>query len=171
MSGVNALFKSRDLNVYLRGKTFTVAASPALLQSGWVGGSGLQWADGVFWTASQSDGERGAGIALWGSSESSDAWTSLAGSALAYGQIVVGSGSWVVSTRSFEQYTWASRQAGPLVPLVYTAQARLRWSLRGLLTVEDEWDLSGDPRGPNPHIVGQVIQRLPSDFLTAALSL
>lgn len=171
MTAVNALYKSRDLNVYLKGKTTTVAIQPALQQAGWTGGSGLQWADGPSLTVGQSDGVRGAGLALWGSNESSDAWTSLSGSAIAYGFVVVGSGSWIVSTKSFELYTWDSRQAGPLVPLVYTARARLRWSLRGLLTIEDEWDESGDPRGPNPNIVGQVIQRLPTDFLTVSLSL
>ena len=66
--------------------------------------------------------------------------------------------SWLISTTSFEQYTWASRQVGPLVEITYAAQDKLYWSLRGLFTSEDEWTLSGDPRAPNTDFTGYVVQ-------------
>ncbi len=67
-----------------------------------------------------------------------------------------------MSTTTYERYTWASRQVGPLVPLVYTT-GRLRFSLRGYWTIEDEWTLSGDPRGANDYLIGNIVQP-PSSF-------
>jgi hypothetical protein len=67
-------------------------------------------------------------------------------------------GGWVIITVAFEKYTWASRQMGPLVPLVYAESDRLVFSNRGWWTKEDEWTLSGDPRAPNDYYIGYVVQ-------------
>jgi hypothetical protein len=61
-------------------------------------------------------------------------------------------------TTSFETYTWASRQAGPLVAITYAESDRLVFSNRGYWTSEDEWTLSGDPRAPNSYYIGFVAQ-------------
>jgi hypothetical protein len=41
---------------------------------------------------------------------------------------------------------------------VYTEGVRLRFSLRGYWTTEDEWSASGDPRAPNNFYVGSITQ-------------
>ena len=70
-----------------------------------------------------------------------------------------GAGGWHISTRSYERYTYASRTGGgPLVPISYNASDRLVFSLRGYWTKEDEWTLSGDPRGSNSYYIGFVTQ-------------
>jgi hypothetical protein len=55
-------------------------------------------------------------------------------------------------------YTLQSRLVPPLVPNVYTVGQRLRFSLRGLWTPQDEWTISGDPRAPNHFLVGSIVQ-------------
>jgi hypothetical protein len=71
---------------------------------------------------------------------------------------VQGAGGWHIQTIAFEKYTWASRQAGPLVPITYNASDKLLFSLRGYWTKEDEWTLSGDPRAPNNYYIAFVTQ-------------
>jgi hypothetical protein len=104
-----------------------------------------------------SDGIYG-GFILWGSNESSDQFTSMTGAQPIYGYGTFCSGGWIIATRTFEQYTYASRQAGPLVPLVYTVGQRVLFSRRGYFTNEDEWTPSGDPRAPNEYFIGNVVQ-------------
>jgi hypothetical protein len=69
-------------------------------------------------------------------------------------------GGALISTSSYEVYTYASRIIGPpfLVPIVYAPNDKLLFSLRGYFSKEDEWVLSGDPRAPNTNIVGAVVQ-------------
>lgn len=92
-----------------------------------------------------------------------------------YAFATMGAGSWLISTGTYEKYTYASRTGpGPLVPLVYDASDRLLFLLNGLFTKEDEWTLSGDPRAPNTFYVGYVSQiALPTwdDYLTIQTSL
>lgn len=158
------LLRTRDTVIMTKGAAYAVKAAPALIQAGWPGGQGLAWVDGNEFTVSFADGGRSAGFALWGSNEDSDQCISMVGVQPAYGYIVMGSGSWIISTRSYEVYTYASRMAPPLVPINYLPGQKLFWSLRGLWTIEDEWTLSGDPRAPNEDPVGFVAQ-VPS-FLT-----
>ena len=99
-----------------------------------------------------------AGFLLWGSDESSDQFTAMTRNQPAYQFTTIGAGGWVIMTTSFEQYTYASRQSGPLVPIVYTASDRLVFSNRGFWTNQDEMTLSGDPRAPNNYYIGFVIQ-------------
>jgi len=150
--------RDRDCYVLNKGDTFPVLISAAMASGGWQGGQGVRWIDSPKdeFAVTYSDGTFG-GFFFWGSNEPSDQFTSITGQQPVYGYGVVGMGSWVVSTRTFEQYTYASRQAGPLVPISYSPQDRLRFSLRGYWTKEDEWTLSGDPRAPNGNFCGIVV--------------
>lgn len=155
------IFRTRDVVVFVKGAAYTIKADDSLISSGWPGGQGLMWAtnpNGSEFMVTFADGGRGAGFAVWGSDENSDQFTSMVEDQPAVGYLVMGSGSWIISTTSFEVYTYASRIAGPLVPITYQAGLKLYWSLRGLWTIEDEWTASGDPRAPNVDPVGYVVQ-------------
>lgn len=166
------LERTRDVVILAPGLRTTLAVTPAVAQVGWAGGTGFMWFDSPDdeLLVTIADGERGAGFALWGSNEDSDVLTSMTGQQSLYQYVVVGSGSFLISTRTFERYTWASRNAGPLVDLTYTPGEFLYWSLRGWLTNEDEWTASGDPRAPNTYAVANVVQApsaVTKDYLTA----
>jgi hypothetical protein len=96
---------------------------------------------------------------LWGSNEDSDQYISMVEQQVVYGHAVFCAGGWLMTTRTFERYTYASRVMGPLVPITYTVGERLLFSLRGYWTNEDEWTASGDPRGANDMFVGSVVQQ------------
>jgi len=155
------VFRTRDVIVFFKGATFTVDVTDLDAREGWLGGQGFQWAptteDRLLVT--KSTGLYG-GFALWGSDESSDEFTAMTRNQPAYRFVVLGAGGWIISTANYEKYTYASRTGGgPLVPIDYHASDRLVFSLRGLLTKEDEWTLSGDPRGANNYYVAFVTQR------------
>lgn len=151
--------RSRDCIILVKGDAITVSVDESFAASGWKGGQGTQWSSSVKdeFVVKRSDGFY-AGFALWGSDESSDQFTAMSKNQPSYRFITIGMGGWLILTSTFEQYTYASRQAGPLVPLVYTASDRLVFSLRGYWTKEDEWTLSGDPRGANKFYLGFVAQ-------------
>jgi hypothetical protein len=153
------IFRTRDVVVFYKGDSYAVALDSALRASGWAGGQAVEWVDSTRdeFLAGRSTGLYG-GFLLWGSDEDSDSYISFTNSQPAVGYGVMGLGNWVLSTRTFEMYTYASRQAGPLVPLTYIPGERLVFSLRGLWTKEDEWSLSGDPRGANTFFNANVIQ-------------
>ena len=164
--------RERDCIVLLKGDAYAVAIDPVLAVQGWNGGQGVQWvtpATGDLPTVTRSTGY-GAGFALWGSDESSDRYVSSFRQYPSYRYLVLGVGGWLISTTSYERYTYASRSGmGPLVPLVYQASERLVLSLRGYWTKEDEWTLSGDPRAPNTFYLGfvaQVPSSATSDYMT-----
>ena len=151
------LLRSRDCVVFVKGETFEVAVSPEMVASGWPGGQGVQWTDVTSdaFTVTYSGGQFG-GFLLWGSDESADQ----------YAVMVAGRG--LISTLSYEQYTYASRLAGgPFVPLVYGASDLLFFSLRGLWTIEDELTLSGSPLAPaaSSGVVAQVPKNVNEFFL------
>jgi hypothetical protein len=144
------LLRSRDCVVFTKGETFAVAVSPAMIAGGWPGGQGVQWVNSTTdeFTVTYSSGLFG-GYLIWGSNESADQYTAMTGQQLTYGYAVMVAGRGLISTRSYEQYTYASRLAGPpYVPLVYAASDLLFFSLRGLWTIEDELSLSGSPLAP-----------------------
>lgn len=149
--------RSRDVHVLFKGRTTTLAITPAMIAAGWPGGQGVMWNDSPVdeFRVDFSNGERGAGFALWGSNEDSDVLTGMSEQQPAYGYVVVGSGGWIIMTRIFETLTLAS---GRTVPIVYSYGERLLWSLRGLITNEDEWTVSADPRAPNDNTIGWVVQ-------------
>ena len=99
-------------------------------------------------TVTFSNGKYG-GWLLWGSDETADKLTGMTFSQVTnYNAVFVAGGS-LLSTSSYEHYTWLSRQGGPLVPIVYHAHDILYFSLRGLWTNEDEATLSGQLWAPN----------------------
>jgi hypothetical protein len=151
--------RTRDLIIFKKGDAYAVTVSPAMAAGTWLGGQGVQWyASGRDEMAVDFTDGRGQAFMLWGSDETSDKFTAMTRQQPTYQYGVVGFGGWVLSTLAFEEYTWASRQVGPLVPITYSPQDNLLFSLRGRWTNEDEWTLSGDPRAPNGNVVGVVVQ-------------
>lgn len=168
--------RTRDCIILYKGDSYSVTVDPVMAVSGWRGGQGVQWVasskDELLVTF--SDGLY-AGFLLWGSDESSDQHTASTRNQPTYLFATIGAGGWIVMTNTYEKYTYASRiGGGPLVPLVYNASDRLVFSLRGYLTVEDEWTLSGDPRAPNNYYIAFVIQApspVTSDYMTVQVSI
>jgi hypothetical protein len=157
----NDVFRTRDVVVFVKSKTIPVMIDSALATGGWPGGQGVQWIDNPNYDTFQvtySSGQWG-GFLLWGSNEAADQYVAYYKNQPTYKFAVMCIGSWVISTTTFETYTYASRTGGgPLVPNVYTPGNKLRFSLRGYFTPEDEWTISGDPRAPNNLFVARVIQ-------------
>lgn len=152
--------RTRDAIILFKGDSYTVAVDAALSTSGWQGGQGCQWAASSRdeFLVTVSDGLY-SGFFLWGSDEVGDQFTAMTRQQPTYRYAVIGAGGWLISTRTYERYTWLSRTGGgPLVPITYTESDRLLFSLRGFWTSEDEWSLSGDPRAPNQHHIGFVAQ-------------
>jgi hypothetical protein len=151
--------RNRDVIVLVKDLSFPVMLDAVIAQGGWVGGQAVTWApssdDNLL--ATYSDGTYG-GFLLWGSNESADQYVSYTGNQPKYQFGVVCVGTWLISTIAYEKYTLQSRLIPPLVPNVYTVGTRLRFSLRGLWTPQDEFTISGDPRAPNNFLVGAIIQ-------------
>lgn len=170
--------RTRDVIVFFKGATLTVDVTEQDAARGWVGGQGFQWAptsqDRLL--ATRSDGLYG-GLALWGSDEDSDDYVASTRSQPVYQYVVLMAGGWLVGLgpNSYERYTYASRTGGgPLVPISYTASDRLVLSLNGLVTKEDEWSLSGDPRGTNSYFIAFLAQApIPerNNYMTVQLSI
>ena len=157
---MSEIIRTRDCTVFHKGDSCTVAVSPAMLQGGWAGGQGVEWYDSPEdeFCVTYSTGRYG-GFLLCGSDESSDQLISMVGQQVKYGYAVFCGGSWLISTTTYEKYTYNSRiGGGPPVPIVYTVGERLVFSLRGLWTVENEWFLSLDPRGSNDYYIANVVQ-------------
>jgi hypothetical protein len=145
------MVRGRDCVVFAKGDAYTMTVSPAMLAGGWVGGQGAQWAaytDPDKPLLTYSSGLFG-GFMLWGSNEAADQYNAMTGQFLYYGYGVLMVGRALISTIAYEQYTYASRLAGPpYVPLVYGPANSLYMSLRGYWTKEDELTLSGSPLAP-----------------------
>jgi len=151
--------RTRDCIILVKGDAYPVTVSEAMAVGGWQGGQGVQWVTPIKdeFLVTYSDGYY-AGFMLWGSDESSDQFTAMSRNQPYYRFATCGAGGWHITTRSYEKYTYASRQGGPLVPISYSASDRLVFSLRGYWTKEDEWTLAGDPRAPNEYYIGFVTQ-------------
>jgi hypothetical protein len=149
---------TRDVEVLFKGDSYTVSVDQSMLTNGWQGGQGVKWATSPQdeFLVTYSDGLYG-GFLLWGSNESSDQYIAYVEQQLKYGYATFCAGGWLIQTRTFERYTYASRQVGPLVPITYVVGQRLVFSLRGLMTSEDEWTLSGDPRAPDTYYMANVV--------------
>jgi hypothetical protein len=157
---MSQLTRTQDVVVLFRGDAYTVMVDPTMRTNGWHGGQGVQWLDSNLdeFLTTYSDGLYG-GFMLWGSNEPSDQFVSTQEQQPQYGYGVLCLGGWLIMTRTFERYTYASRVGGgPLVPLTYQVGQRILFSLRGYFTVEDEWSAAGDPRAPNGYYVGSVVQ-------------
>ena len=152
--------RNRDCYVFFKGNTYPVSIAPEMLQRGWQGGQAVMWkdTDQDDFMVTYSTGLYG-GFLLWGSNEPSDQYTSMTGNQLEYGFGILCAGRWLMTTRTAEIYTYASRMSGgPLVPINWVVGARALFSLRGYWTLEDEWTLSGDPRAPNNYYIAYVMQ-------------
>jgi hypothetical protein len=167
---VAEIIRTRDCIIFVKGDSVPVTVSDAMVTGGWPGGQGVAWVDSLVdeFKVTYSDGAWG-GFLIWGSNEASDQFTGMTGqfAYYRYGQMLFGGN--LMSTSSYEKYTYASRQIPPLVPLVYAAQDKLYFSLRGLWTKEDEWTITADPRAPNTNVAGVVVQvpkQLNNFFLT-----
>lgn len=152
--------RTRDVVTLVKGSANPVMVTNAMATAGWPGGQGVTWVDdplGDNFLVSYSDGTYG-GFLLWGSNESSDQYIASTQSQSTYKYGICCTGVWIISTSTYEKYTLQSRLSGPLVPNVYTVGSRLRFSLRGFFTPQDEWTISADPRGPNDLLIAQVVQ-------------
>jgi len=150
---------TRDVVVLFKGDSYSVAVDSAMQAGGWIGGQGVKWIDSPKdeFLTTYSDGLYG-GFMLWGSNESSDQYVATEEQQPKYGYGTFCAGGWLIQTRAFERFTYASRTGGgPLVPITYVLGERLVFSLRGLWTKEDEWTLSGDPRAPNGYYCASVV--------------
>jgi len=144
------IIRTRDCNVYFKGDTTTVVVSDAMVASGWAGGQGVQWsgAIGDDRLVTYSSGLYG-GFLIWGSNESGDDFAAITRQQLAYHYATMCFGGFLMTTSTFERYTYASRiGGGPLVALSYGINDVLYLSLRGLWTKEDELTLSASPLAP-----------------------
>lgn len=134
------IVRGRDCVMFAKGDAHPVMVDSAMIQGGWAGGQGVMWVDSTHEepVVSYSNGLYG-GFLLWGSDESADRFSSATQAQLVHPQsAVMVAGNSVISTSSYERYTYASRLAGPLVPLVYQPKDPLYFSRRGLWTNEDE---------------------------------
>lgn len=144
------ILRSRDCVLLVKGDIYAVTVSQAMVNGGWPGGQGVQWVDVTVddRVVTYSSGRFG-GFLLWGSDEPADRFTAMTRQSPTYAYGVMVSGASLISTSTYEKYTYASRiGAGPLVPLLYGSQDELYFSLRGLFTKEDELTISGDSRAP-----------------------
>lgn len=161
-------FRTRDCVILLKDDAYTVAVDQAMVDAGWPGGQGVQWVDPVAdeFIVTFSDGPF-AGFLVWGSDEDGDDHTAITRNQLTYRFGTLLGGSTLMLTTTFETFTLASRTAGPLVPLVYSVNDPLFFSLRGLWTIEDELTLTADPRAPAPQagICAQVPKSLNNFYL------
>jgi hypothetical protein len=163
------ILRSRDCVLLVRGDIYAVTVSQAMVNNGWPGGQGVEWVDVSVddRVVTYSSGRFG-GFLLWGSDEPADQYIASTRQFPTYKYGVMVSGSSLISTSSYERYTYASRiGGGPLVPLLYGSQEELYFSLRGLFTKEDELSLTADPRAPALPVgfVAQVPSTINRQFL------
>lgn len=146
------IFHSRDCVVYYKDDAYTVTVDADMVQGGWPGGQGVQFVGSTTEDEFLVTYSRGffGGFLIWGSDEEGDRFTATTRNQPHYRFATMLSGAALFATSSYERYTWASRQAGPLVEITYQANEKLYLSLRGLWTNEDELSLSGDPDAPSP---------------------
>ncbi len=172
---MSEIFRSRDCIVFVKGDTTTVTVSSAMVSGGWAGGQGVQWSGivGDDRVVTYSQGLFG-GFLVWGSDEAGDGHTAITKQQVVYRYATLFFGNALMSTSSYERYTYASRiGGGALVPIVYQANDVLRLSLRGLWTKEDELTLSGNPLGPSPLVgyVAQIPKALNKEYLGIQVSM
>jgi len=148
--GVNDIIRARDCTVFFYGDRQTVAVDDTMVELGWPGGQGVQWVDAATddRVVTFSHGLYG-GFLVWGSDEDGDKYTAMTRQQPYWRYATFFSGGCLISTSSYERYTYASRTGpGPLVPIVYQPNDIVYLSLRGLWTKEDELTAAGDPYAP-----------------------
>jgi hypothetical protein len=153
------IVRNRDVVIFIAGDRQTVIVDQAMVDLGWPGGQGVQWVSSSlqYNVVTFSTGLYG-GFMLWGSDESADQYTSMTNQPTTYKYGVMMSGRALMSTSTYEQYTYASRTGGgPLVPIVYHCGDLVYFSKRGFFTNEDELTITHDPLAPG-FFVGFVAQ-------------
>lgn len=144
------IIRARDCIVFFKGDSYPVAVSDVMVQTGWPGGQGVMWAPGGtdLQKVTYSNGLYG-GLLIWGSDEAGDDYASMTRSQPTYRYATLLAGGSLISTSTYERYTYASRVAGPpFVPITYAMNDPLYFSLRGYWTTEDEATLTGKPYAP-----------------------
>ncbi len=138
------IVRGRDCILFGKGDSIVVTVGPEMIAKGWAGGTGVMWVDSLRQepVVTYSNGLYG-GFMLYGSDESADQYKSDTRRQLVHPQSgVMMAGTAILSTSSYERYTYVSRASGAsLVPLVYAPRDPLYFSRRGLWTVEDEASL------------------------------
>ena len=143
-------FLNRDCVILQKGDSVTFKINAALASAGWTGGTLVRWVvDGSGEPCLGLGNGLFAGYLPFGSNESGDQYTSMTRQNPHYHYAVLHSGG-IVATTTYERHTYASRHAGPLVPLVYTPNQTLYVSENGKLTPEDESDAAINPGGLFP---------------------
>jgi hypothetical protein len=163
--------RTRDCVVFYKEDSTTVTVQPTMVVGGWPGGQGIRWSNVPIddRTVDYSDG-RACGFLIWGSDEPGDDFASTTRQQLVYRYATMLFGGCLISTSTYERYTYASRiGGGPLVPLIYTVNQLLYFSSRGFWTSEDELTLSGSLFAPAA-LVGRVAQ-LPKSVNSAFLGI
>lgn len=152
------IFRSRDCVVFIKDSAYTVAISDEMVAGGWPGGQGVQWSGSVRdeFQVTYARG-KSAGFLVWGSNEIGDDFTSMTRNQPHWRFATMIEGSALMATSSFERYTISSRLGGPLVPISYSVNQPLYFSLRGLWTNEDELTIISDPQAPSVQ-TGYVVQ-------------
>lgn len=148
------IIRARDCIVFYKGDSTTVSITDSMAATGWPGGQGVMWVDSPLdeFLVTFADG-RFAGFLIWGSDEVPDKFTAMTRQQPHYKYAVLLFGGNLMSTSSYEKYTYASRIAGPpYVPITYSSNDELFFSLRGLWTNEDEATLSGAAHAPNASV-------------------
>ena len=164
MMGMTEIIRGRDCILFFKSDSHVVTVGDEMLAGGWAGGQIATWKDvGTDErTVTYSNGYYG-GVLIWGSNESADQWTAMTGQQLTARTAVMFAGGNLLSTSSYERYTWTSRRdhainpANPLIPIIYQPNSILFASLRGLWTTEDELSLSGSLLAPC-FFTGMVLQ-------------
>lgn len=152
------IFRSRDCIVFVKDQAYTVVVSSAMATAGWPGAQGVQWAgatqDEFLVTYARG---KSSGLLVWGSDEAGDDFTAMTRNQPYWRFATMLSGAALLTTSTYERYTLASRLAGPLVPIAYSLNQPLYFSLRGYWTNEDELTGSGDVTAPST-VAGYVAQ-------------
>ncbi len=169
------IIRARDCVVFYKGDSTTVVVSDALVKGGWQGGQGVQWAGSVNdeRIVTYAQGLFG-GFLVWGSDEPGDDFTAMTRNQPHYRFATMFFGGCLISTSTYERYTYASRLAGgPYVPLVYKPNDTLYFSLRGLWTNEDELTFSSGVAAPCPSVgyVAQIPKALNRYYLGIQVSM
>jgi hypothetical protein len=152
------IIRARDCILFHKGDSLPVTISQDMVNGGWPGSQGVMWVDSPIdeFMVTYSDG-RYAGFLIWGSDETSDQYVSGTLTQTYYRSATMMFGGNILSTTSYEKYTYASRVGGgPLVPITYACNDLLYFSLRGLWTNEDEATLALRPYRPAPIVAGCV---------------
>ena len=156
------IVRFRDCVVFSMGDTTTVTVSSDMIANGWAGGQGVQWVgtsvdDRV---VTYSTGFYG-GILLEGSEEVGARYTAMTDQQLTYHYATLMFGGALISTPTYERYTYASRLVGPLVPIIYKSNDILYLSSRGLWTNEDEMSLQAPPNPDAPAFFAGFVAQIP----------